>query len=546
MPGQILVLADGRVVVTLTDRNRVAVLEPAADPAEPLALLCEAPTPAEPLALAAPPGDARLVVASGWGHALSVLSLADLAPVRTFDLRREPRAVVLDDDGRRAFVAHAVGESLSVVALDGASPGTPDVGAIDVRMDGLGFSGIRAGIQGFSLARVGVGIGATGETATRLFAPMASTDPGSGVTSEKVYGSAGGVPVAPFVAVVDERSGKLLSRKLAFESAGFVPLRDLGGPARACMLPRAAAALGAHDLLVACQGVDALLVLDARARDPMQLERRRFAVPAGPTGVAVDGDGARVVVWSQFAHALAVIDPASTSGRAIASVAPAPREGWLAGAIARGRILFHASGDPRISKDGRACASCHPDGRDDGLTWATPEGSHQTIMLAGRLGGTAPFGWRGGRGALRSHVHDTWKRLGGRGALTDADHADLDALVAYLGAMRAPSTAGALGRPDAGEAARGQAIFDDPRRGCAGCHPGGGTDREVHAVVGDASRIPFDTPSLRFVGGTAPYFHDGRFGTLDELLRKSDGRMGHTGDLSAAEIHALTAYLETL
>ena len=41
---------------------------------------------------------------------------------------------------------------------------------------------------------------------------------------------------------------------------------------------------------------------------------------------------------------------------------------------ALGRSLFHAVGTRQIAFDGRACASCHPDGRDDGLTWATQEG----------------------------------------------------------------------------------------------------------------------------------------------------------------------------
>ena len=31
----------------------------------------------------------------------------------------------------------------------------------------------------------------------------------------------------------------------------------------------------------------------------------------------------------------------------------------------------------RLSGDGRACASCHPDGRDDGLVWSTPNGPRQ-------------------------------------------------------------------------------------------------------------------------------------------------------------------------
>jgi cytochrome c peroxidase len=56
----------------------------------------------------------------------------------------------------------------------------------------------------------------------------------------------------------------------------------------------------------------------------------------------------------------------------------------------------------------------------------------------------------------------------------------------------------------------------------------------------------FDTPSLRFVGGSAPYFHDGRYADLDTLLSKSDGKMGRTKHLSPTELADLKAYLETL
>jgi cytochrome c peroxidase len=55
-----------------------------------------------------------------------------------------------------------------------------------------------------------------------------------------------------------------------------------------------------------------------------------------------------------------------------------------------------------------------------------------------------------------------------------------------------------------------------------------------------------DTPSLRFVAGTAPYFHDGRYKTLEELLAAPDHAMGESTRLSRQDRAALAAYLETL
>jgi cytochrome c peroxidase len=56
----------------------------------------------------------------------------------------------------------------------------------------------------------------------------------------------------------------------------------------------------------------------------------------------------------------------------------------------------------------------------------------------------------------------------------------------------------------------------------------------------------FDTPSLRFVGGTAPYFHDGRYPTLRSLLASKDGPMGAARNRSAEDLDALEAFVQSL
>jgi cytochrome c peroxidase len=56
----------------------------------------------------------------------------------------------------------------------------------------------------------------------------------------------------------------------------------------------------------------------------------------------------------------------------------------------------------------------------------------------------------------------------------------------------------------------------------------------------------FNTPTLHFVGGTGPYFHDGRYKTLGDLLKNNNDAMGHTAQLSEDDRDALEAYLRTL
>src|SRR5262249_50772871 len=52
-----------------------------------------------------------------------------------------------------------------------------------------------------------------------------------------------------------------------------------------------------------------------------------------------------------------------------------------------GRDLFHAQ-----TQVGIACASCHPEGRDDGLVWTfTNEGRRRTQNLSGGIMARAPY-----------------------------------------------------------------------------------------------------------------------------------------------------------
>ena len=264
----------------------------------------------------------------------------------------------------------------------------------------------------------------------------------------------------------------------------------------------------------------------------------------GPTGVAIDDAGARAVVWSQFDGKLSVVDLGTDGDRPAKAVAvryePAPE----VAASALGRELFHRVDNCRISNDGVACASCHPEGREDAFTWATPEGPRQTIMLAGRAKATAPYGWQGKHGDLKAYLGNTFSRLGGSGL----HGGELEAMVGYLETLPGPGQADR--KVDATEIARGKELFNGKEQGCASCHiEGAGIDAAGHDVGSmTAADVDgkFDTPSLRFIRGSGPYFHDGRYPTLRDLLSAQDSRMGHTAHLSQRDVQSLAAYLETL
>lgn len=582
-PSQLLVLADGRVAVALRDKNQIQILEPTGRADAPLEARCAVPAAAEPVGLAATPDDARLIVTSAWGQKLTTYDVASMTRQIEVDIPREPRGVVVDDDGERAFVAHVVGAKLSVVDLGG---GRRPVREIDLRVRRQFGANLEttsgSGCQGFALAK---SIAPSSDRLKdqneslpserprpmvgRLFAPMVTVDPGERGGRSSGYGSEdGSATEVGMVSVIDAAAERALTRSVLGERVQR---------SQECILPRAAAVVeGTGSLLVACMGIDVIVELDGRGVDPSRLERRRWHVPAGPTGIAVDMKHERAVVWSQFHRTASVIALGGSAGAPIASVAVKRRkDSRMTPDLAWGRVLFHVTDDARISKDGRACASCHPDGREDALTWSTPDGPRQTVMLAGRLSTSAPFGWTGSNKTLAGHVTQTFERLGGSGLDKDPWEAEparrknrssssaegsssasetppretgpaFRALVAYLGSLRTPV---ADPPPHSAELiARGRSVFFAEGQGaCARCHVGGsGVDQQVHNVGAKTEGLALDTPSLRFVRGTAPYFHDGRYPTLEELLVASDHAMGHPLRLSQRDRTALTAYLETL
>jgi cytochrome c peroxidase len=156
-------------------------------------------------------------------------------------------------------------------------------------------------------------------------------------------------------------------------------------------------------------------------------------------------------------------------------------------------------------------------------------------MLADRLVGTAPYGWEGEQATVTDYVVHTIGNLGGSGLA----EAELEDLGRFLMVLEGPPHASA----DSEVVRRGRSLFEDSAAGCGACHSGrASTDTAVH----DLGNVPVDTPSLRFVRGTAPYFHDGRYPTLEALLADPASRMGHAASLPESDRAALAVFLRSL
>jgi hypothetical protein len=312
---------------------------------------------------------------------------------------------------------------------------------------------------------------------------------------------------------------------------------------RTVHLPRAFAYDPGADMLYAAGYGDDRIVGIARAHAAsaqnafsLQVGSGDATDPCGPAALDVRSDG-HLMVLCDLTGKIRVVD---TTHQRLAYEGPRLGPSRLPVLAQRGREIFRRGGDPRVSVEGAlACAGCHPDGRTDGLSWRIAGGNRQTPILAGRLVGTGPYQWDGQAPDLTTSLHATYKRLGGIGL----DRQDTLALRAYIEGLGPPR-----GKPGAAEAvARGKALFESKTYGCATCHQGPAlVDRKHHDLATDLARV--DTPSLRGLAGSAPYYHDGSAATLESVLTEK-GTVHGMGGLSRMEpalVSDFVAYLESL
>ena len=126
--------------------------------------------------------------------------------------------------------------------------------------------------------------------------------------------------------------------------------------------------------------------------------------------------------------------------------------------------------------------------------------------------------------------------------------------VAFIDSLQMPlSPDHSVGEPLTNSEQRGQVIFNNPALGCIACHPSPlYTDKQKHdvgtATIDEKIGPEYDTPSLKGLYNSAPYFHDGSATTLHEALTKNTLNNEHDvrGTISENEIYDLISFLEAL
>ncbi|MFQ6132766.1 MAG: beta-propeller fold lactonase family protein [Armatimonadota bacterium] len=285
---------------------------------------------------------------------------------------------------------------------------------------------------------------------------------------------------------------------------------------------------------------------------------KRLPTRANPKGLAVTPDGRFVYVSERLADSIAVI--ATESLEIVDRIdLGGPAEETI---LRRGERIFNSGAQTLYGQ--HSCRSCHADGHMDALTYDfEPDGLARGIVdnrtLRG-IEGTAPFKWNGGNRSTLVQCGPRFARWLTRMEPFAFD--DLVALTAFMDSQRL-SPNRYRGQDGLTEAQlRGKQLYERsvdkegrpiPRRNrCIGCHPGPlATDRRMADVGSGAATdkdMAFDAPSLKNIYDTAPYLHDGRAQTLEEIwtLYNPYDTHGVTNDMSKQELNDLIEYLKTL
>ncbi len=525
-----------RAYVADRRRDRIAVV---AVHERSLERVGELATPPEPYGLALSPDAHTLLVTAIADHVVVALDPTTGAERWREVVSKEPRAVAISPDGVHAIVSHLTTGQIEMIEIakhrvatrvlrhDLASHCTDD----------------RDPKSSMSCADPDAAAYARGAFAAMFLdndvAAVAfereSPVPRPRFEAAHTYGGSA-IPITHHVAFVGVAGAQAVAQLSVGEprALAYDPRRDL--------------------LYVAGMADDSLVVVEHATHAPAWGDRVRLAAEdsalagvdtaCGIDGLAITPSG-DVLAWCAFTRSIQRVHVEEAPAKAIpkyvvtTTSGPAVADTRMAAAQHAGFVRFHHATRAIAHLERAACASCHLDGRSDGLAWQIEGKTLRTPVLAGRVLGTAPYKWLGGDADLDASIASTIARLGGN-EVGKHGVAAPDPLVAYLESLPAPRTPT---RP-AEAVARGKQLFES--EGCSGCHAGRElTDHQRHSFTG--SPLELDTPSLHGVAAAPRLLHDGSAATLDDVLRERGSIRGMIPrPLAASERADLAAFLETL
>jgi YVTN family beta-propeller protein len=284
----------------------------------------------------------------------------------------------------------------------------------------------------------------------------------------------------------------------------------------------------------------------------------RIPTHRNPRQLSLSPDGDRLYVAERLNDSILVID--TRDHAAIGRITFG--DGGAKDPIRRGERIFTTAS--KTFQGQFSCRSCHPDGHVDGLTYDFDGDGLGDNLLDNRslqgLAGTWPFKWVGSNPSLAVQCGPRFAKVLMRtDPFTDDELKDL---VAFIESMPPARTRRAGDTQATPAQERGREIFFAthrpdgvaiPRdRQCHFCHTPPLYTSRMKTSVGTrgprSTTDEFDTPHLLGIGASAPYLHDGRASTLEELwtVYQTNDLHGVSAYMDKHQLNDLIEFLKTL
>jgi YVTN family beta-propeller protein len=491
----------------------------------------------------------RLVVANSMSDDISVISVAPLKELSRPAAGREPFAVVAAPDGKRVFVANRL-VNLSSTATTPASEVTV-VDAVTTRV-------VRRDV--LESAHLSEGVGVVNQRSWVL-TPLVKVRNQVPITQV-----ADGWVMSSGLAVADANGGEVVQMPLdeandyfadpsgvVVDPAGRTAFVASGGSdvVTAVDLERLAAWLRQA---TAEQKREAVYDLSLSA----EYVRGRVPTRRNPRQLALTPDGATLLIAERLEDSVLVVDARKLEplGRIVLG------DGGLNDQIRRGERVFTSSA--YTFQHQFSCRSCHPDGHVDGLSYDFDGDGIGDNLLDNRslqgVAGTGPFKWNGKNPTLEIQCGPRFARVLMR--TEPFPPKQLRDLTVFIQSLPPPRVARNAANKLTPAQERGRATFFATKtpsgteipvaRRCVTCHPPPLYTVRLPFNVGtkgpyDSSAI-FDAPHLLGVADTAPYLHDGRAQTLEELwtVYNTNDLHGVSSYMNKIQLNDLIEFLKTL
>lgn len=542
--GTLLVTADGTTAVAADpDRDQVFLVDL---PARSVRSVVLAPGDEPGRVVEGPAG--TFYVAARRGGAVLAVDRASATVTRRFPACNAPRGVAFDTATNRVHVACRSGR---LVSLDAASGALVAQLELDEDLRDVFVVGGNLVVSRFRSTEVLL-LDAHGQPVRRAVPPR-SDGVRPGVAYRAILHPNGRLWIAHLL-LSDAPIGGFPGTRYYGGGCGFglvqPALTTIGfeeePPGVSAVSARLGNALGPLDLAVSRDGARAAVVASGNAWPVADARPTLLVVAGGENGFPVGDDGCSArTLESRHLPGEPVAVAFDASGRYVVQ-SRQPAMLILEGDVVipltadsrfdTGHVLFHMDTGRGIS-----CASCHPEGGDDGHTWAfAGVGLRRSQSLEGGLIARPPFHWQGELPTFDALFDEV---MIGRMGLTGApSQAVRTALADWLDTVPTPAPADAK---DPAAIERGRALFFDPSVGCATCHSGEAYTDDLPHDVGSGGT--FITPSLRGIAFRAPYMHDGCAATLRDRFGLCGGSAhGNVEGLGPSQIDDLVAFMESL